>query len=64
MALSVREFLAIKQITVVENPAYSTHLAANDLFLFLKIKNILKGRYFDDIGDIRSNTTAALKAIT
>jgi hypothetical protein len=33
-------------------------------FLFPKIKEILKGRHFDDIDDIRSNTTAALKAIT
>ena len=32
-------------------------------FLFPKIKEILKGRHFDDIDDIRSNTTAALKAI-
>jgi len=32
-------------------------------FLFPKIKEILKGRPFDDIGDIRRNTTAALKAI-
>jgi len=32
-------------------------------FLFPKIKEILKGRHFDDIDDIRINTTAALKAI-
>jgi len=32
-------------------------------FLFPKKKEILKGRHFDDIDDIRSNTTAALKAI-
>jgi len=31
--------------------------------LFPKIKEILKGRHFDDIDDIRSNTTTALKAI-
>jgi hypothetical protein len=31
--------------------------------LFLKIKEILKERYFDDIDDIRNITTAALKAI-
>jgi len=31
-------------------------------FLFPKIKEILKGRHFGD-DDIRSNTTAALKAI-
>jgi len=59
-ALSVREFLATKQITVLEHLAYSPDLAPNDFFLFLKIKEILKGRHFDDI---RSITMAALKAI-
>ena len=63
MALSVREFLATKQITVLEHPANSIDLDPNDSFLFLKIKEILKERHFDDIDDIRSNTTAALKAI-
>jgi len=56
----VREFLATKQITVLEHPAYSPDLAPIDFFLFPKIKEILKGRHFDDI---RSNTMAALKAI-
>jgi hypothetical protein len=32
-------------------------------FYFLKIKEILKGRNFDDIDDIRGNMTATLKAI-
>jgi hypothetical protein len=58
--LSVREYLASKQITVLEHPAHSPDLAPSDFFLFPKIKKILKGRHFDDIG---SNTTAALKAI-
>ena len=62
-ALSVREFLATKQITVLEPPAYSPDLASNDFFLFLKINEILKGRHFDDIDDISSNTTAVLNAI-
>ena len=62
-ALSVREFLATEQITVLEHPAYSPDLAPNDFFLFPKIKEILKGRHFDDTDDIRSNTKAALKAI-
>jgi len=57
------EFLATKQITVLEHPAYSRDLAPNDFFLFPKIKKILKVRDFDEIDDIRSNTTAALKAI-
>jgi len=59
----VREFLATKQITVLEHPANSIDLDPNDSFLFLKIKEILKERHFDDIDDIRSNTMAALKAI-
>ena len=62
-ALSEREFLATKQITLLENPAYSLDLAPSDFFLFPKIKEILKGRHFDESDDIRSNTTAALKAI-
>jgi len=57
---TVREFLATKQITVLEHPAYSPDLAPNEYFLFPKVKEILKGRHFDDIG---SNTTAALKGI-
>jgi len=62
-ALSVGEFLATKQITVLEYPAYSQDLAPSDFFLFPKMKEILKGRQFGDINDIRNNTAAALKAI-
>jgi hypothetical protein len=61
--LSVTEFLASKQITLLENPPYSPYLAPNDFFLNLKLKEILKGRHFDDIDDIRNNMTAALKDI-
>ena len=59
----LREFIAIKQITVLKHPAYSPDPAPTDFVLFAKIKEILKGRHFDDIDDIRSNTTAALKVI-
>ena len=37
-ALSVREFLATKQVTVLEHPANSPDLARNHFFLFPKIK--------------------------
>jgi len=60
---SKEEFLATKQITVLEYPAYSPDLVPSDFFLFPKIKEILKGRHFDDIDDIRNNTMTALKAI-
>jgi transposase len=58
-----KEFLANKQITVLEYPPYSPDLAPSDICLLPKIKEILKGRHFDDTGDIRSNMMAALKAI-
>jgi len=60
---SKEELLATKQITVLEHPAYSPDLAPSDFFLFLKIKEIMEGRNFDNTDDIRSNMTAALKAI-
>jgi predicted metallo-beta-lactamase superfamily hydrolase len=53
--LSVSEFLATKQVTVLEHPAYSTDLAPSAFSLFPKVKEILKERHFDDIDDIRSN---------
>jgi hypothetical protein len=55
----VREVLDTKQITVLEHPAYSPDLALNGFILFLKINETLKERHFDDIDDIRNNTTAA-----
>jgi hypothetical protein len=51
--LFVSEFLATKQITLLEHPAYSPDLAPNYFFLFLKIKEMLRRRRFDDIDDIR-----------
>ncbi|PNF22711.1 hypothetical protein B7P43_G07115 [Cryptotermes secundus] len=53
------EFLASKQITMLEHPPCSPDLAPSDFFFFPKIKEMLKGRHFDDIW---SNTMAALKA--
>ncbi|KAF6364728.1 hypothetical protein mRhiFer1_009853 [Rhinolophus ferrumequinum] len=60
---SMREFLASKQLTVLEHPSYSSDLAPNDFFLYQKIKEILEGRHFDDIQDIKGNTNTALMAI-
>jgi len=47
----------------MEHPAHSSDLAPSNIFLFPKMKEILKGMHFDNIDDIRNNTTAALKAI-
>jgi len=48
---------------VLEHPAYLPDLAPIDFFLFPKIKEMLKGRHFDDIDDIWINTKSALKDI-
>jgi hypothetical protein len=55
--------LTTKQITVLEDSVYSPDLAPSDLFLFPKIKEILKGGHFDDTDDIRISTTTVLKDI-
>jgi len=57
------EFLATKQITVLEHLAYSPDLAPSDFLLFPKTKEILQRRHFDDNDDIRSNTTADRRGI-
>ncbi|PNF39829.1 hypothetical protein B7P43_G03179 [Cryptotermes secundus] len=54
----VRELLASKQISVLEDPPYSPDLARNDFFLLQNIKKIIKGTHFDGIDDIRSSRTA------
>jgi transposase len=48
-ALSVREFLARKQITVREHSPYSPDLDPSAFFLFAKVKEIVKGRYVGDM---------------
>jgi transposase len=53
----VWKLLASKKITVLEHPPYSPDLAPSGSSLFLKIKKILEGSNFDDIDDIRNNTT-------
>jgi hypothetical protein len=63
-ALSVREFLASKQIIVLEHPPYSLDLASSDFGSVSKNKVNIESKAFDDIDDIRSNTMAALKAIS
>jgi hypothetical protein len=56
----VREFLAIKQITVLERPANSPELAPNDFFSFPEDKGNIEKKVFDGIS---INTKAALKVI-
>ena len=63
-ALSVRQFLATKQVTILDYPPYSPDLAPCDYLLFPKLKGTIKGTRFEGVEDIKSNVTSLLKRIT
>jgi transposase len=45
-ALSVKQFLANKNISVLEHPPYFPDLTPCDFCLFPEIKSVLKGTHF------------------
>jgi histone-lysine N-methyltransferase SETMAR len=51
----VSQFSAAKGISALDHPPYSPNLAAADFWLFKKLKNVLKGNSFSDVGDMRSS---------
>ena len=62
-AVAVQEFLARKQVCVLNHPPYSPDLSPCDYFLFPKLKLPLKGRLFEDDQDIQGVVTSSLRAI-
>jgi hypothetical protein len=52
-AISVRQFLAGKQIPTLEHAPYSQYLTPCDCFLFQKFKCSLNGPHFQSVEDIR-----------
>ena len=52
-ALSIRQFLAEKNITVLEQPPCSPDLALCVLFLFHKLKGIIKVTHFEGMEAIK-----------
>ena len=62
-AVDVQEFLARKQVCVLNNPPYSPDLSPCDNFLFPKLKLPLKGRLFEDVQDIQGAVTSSLRTI-
>src|SRR6187551_2322297 len=62
-AISIRELLNSKRITVVPQPPYSPDLSPCDFFLFPKLKHVLKGRHFGTLENIQKTVTDQLKAI-
>ena len=62
-ALSIRQFLAERQVATLEHPLYSPDLAPCDYWLFPKIKGVLKGSHFEGVEDIKEHVTSTLRSI-
>ena len=56
-ALSIREFLAKKNIPVLPHPPYSLDLAPYDFYPFPKLKSKLKGHHFGTMENIQKIVT-------
>jgi len=53
-ALSVKQFLANKNITVLEHPPYIPDLTPCNFILFPKIKSVLKGTHFVLVENVKA----------
>ena len=58
-----KQFLAEKQVTVLEHPPYSPDLAPCDFWLFPKMKSVVKGTHFESVEDIQTRVTGVLKGL-
>jgi histone-lysine N-methyltransferase SETMAR len=63
-SLLIRSYLAKHHTSAVPHPPYSPDLAPADVFLFVKLKPTLKGRFFQTIEEIQKNAIRELRAIT
>jgi hypothetical protein len=66
-ALSVKQFLATKNVSVLEHPPFSPDFAPCDFCLFPKIKSLLRGTYFVSVENVkakRRRSSTALKNMT
>ena len=62
--LSIREFLAKKNIPVLPHPPYSPDLAPCDFYLFPKLKWKLKGHHFGTMENIQKIVTDEVNTLT
>ena len=62
-ALSVQQFLTKNSMTPVPHPPYSPDLTLRDFFLFPWMRNVLKGKHFADVEEMKQKAAEALKGI-
>jgi hypothetical protein len=60
----VKDFLAKKNVTTLEQPQYSPDMSPPDFYLFPRIESASKGRRFCDVTDIIENALEELKMIS
>ena len=63
IALSIRQFLAEKNIAVLEQPPYSPDLALCNFVLFPKLDGIIKGTHFEGVEAIKEAVMTELRGI-
>jgi hypothetical protein len=63
-ALSVKTFLMKHRITVLEHPPYSHDLAPCDIFLFPKVRFVLKGTRFKSIDAVKAKAMELMNKLS
>jgi len=63
-ALSVQQFLAKNNMTIIPHPPYPPNLAPCDFFLFLRTKGQMKGKHFADVSEVEKKTLEVLNNIS
>ena len=62
-ALSIWQFLAERNIAILEQPSNLPDLALCDFFLFLKLLGIIKRNHFDGVGAIKRDVSMVMRGI-
>jgi len=62
--MSVKQFLANKNITVLQQPPYSPDLTPCNFYLFPKMKSVLKGTHFVSVENVNAKTMKILNSLT
>ncbi len=64
MTSRTMRIFGFKRNPTLPHTPYSPNFSPGDFFLFAKLKSVLKGKRFDDLEEIKANTTRVLKALT
>jgi hypothetical protein len=63
-AIVVKQFLADKCIPMFEHHLYSLDLAPCDVYLFPKLKSVLKGTHFQSVDEVKTKMADLLNRLS